>query len=121
MHPFHALCHGVQLFMNAFTSFRMRPKLHRCCQFVPLFYPPGMMFEEMHAKTWFALQVRRPSSLPTGRNQADSVNYRRCAKFQALAFDSEITSYSNAMGQTQQQRRLAHETAQHHKWIRLSG
>jgi len=44
---------------------------------------------EMHDTTCFALQIKRPSSLPTAR---------RSAKLEALAFDSGITSHSNANG-----------------------
>jgi len=42
---------------------------------------------EMHETTCFSLQIKRPSSLPT---------VRRSAKLGALAFDSGITSHSNA-------------------------
>jgi hypothetical protein len=44
---------------------------------------------EMHETTCFALQIKRHSSLPT---------VRRTAKLEALAFDSGITSHSNAIG-----------------------
>ena len=44
---------------------------------------------EMHEKTCFALQIKRHSSLPTAR---------RSAKLEALAFDSGVTSDSNATG-----------------------
>jgi len=44
---------------------------------------------EMHKMTCFALQIKRPSSLPT---------VRRSAKLEVLAFDSGITSHSNATG-----------------------
>jgi len=44
---------------------------------------------EMNETKCFALQIKRPSSLPTGR---------RSAKLGALAFDSGITSHSNATG-----------------------
>ena len=44
---------------------------------------------EIHETTCFALQIKRQSSLPT---------VRRSAKFETLAFDSGITSHSNATG-----------------------
>jgi len=44
---------------------------------------------EIHETTCFALQIKRHSSLPT---------VRRSAKLEALAFDSGITSHSNATG-----------------------
>jgi len=39
-----------------------------------LFYRAGMIFEKMPAKTCFARQVNRPSSLPTELSQTDNVN-----------------------------------------------
>jgi len=44
---------------------------------------------QMHEKTCFALQIKRHSSLPT---------VRRSAKLEAVAFESGITSHSNATG-----------------------
>jgi hypothetical protein len=44
---------------------------------------------EMHETTCFTLQINRPSSLPT---------VRRSAKLGVPAFDSGITSHSNATG-----------------------
>jgi hypothetical protein len=38
------------------------------------FYIPGIMFGEIPAKTYYALQVNRLSSLPTDLNQTDNVN-----------------------------------------------
>jgi len=50
----------------------------------------------MHKTTCFALQVKRPSSLPTVHDQTDIVKQRRSAHLEALEFDSRITSHSNA-------------------------
>jgi hypothetical protein len=51
----------------------------------------------MHETKSFAPQVNLRPSLPTVRNQADIVNYRRSAKLEALAFHSRRTSNSNTI------------------------
>jgi len=53
---------------------------------------------EMHETTCFVLQVKKPSSLPTVLDQTDIVMWRRSAKLEALAFDSEVTSHRSAIG-----------------------
>jgi ribosomal protein S10 len=52
----------------------------------------------MHETTSFAVEVKRPSSLPTVRNQTDIVKERRSSKAEAQAFDSGITSHRNTIG-----------------------
>ena len=99
----HTPCHGLQLLMNAII-YRKGPNLHRCCNSEHLSYRAAMTFEEMPAKACFARQVNRPTSFPTDLNQTDKVNQRMRAKFQALAFDSDISSPTSAMPMHQQRR-----------------
>jgi hypothetical protein len=51
----------------------------------------------MREITKFALKVKRPSSLPTVRDQTDIMEYGKSAKFEVLAFDSIIISDSNTV------------------------
>jgi len=55
-------------------------------------------FTDVQERTCLALQVKRPSSLPTVRDQTDIVKQRRNTKLEALAFDTRIMSHSDAMG-----------------------
>jgi hypothetical protein len=60
------------------------------CVCVPVVPVCGLFYIPQTSTTaCFALKIKRPTSLPT---------VRRCAKLEALAFDSRITSYSNATG-----------------------
>jgi len=44
-----------------------------------------------------ARQVKRPSSLPTVRNQTDIIMWRTRERLEALAFDTGIISQNNAI------------------------
>jgi hypothetical protein len=94
--PLRAQFHRLQLLRKMIIIFVIWPKFHRWCNFLPQFYPAVMMFEEVqlsltlrrqkriyitfysylrkrHGKTCFALQVKRPSCIPTDRTVTDIV------------------------------------------------
>ena len=77
----------------------------------------GLIFylTKMHVKTCFAVQVNRPSHLPTVRNKADNAFSAGVRSLRPSLFNSAITSHSKATKLMQKQRRHAHETAQYHK------
>jgi len=100
---FRSLCHRIKLLMNEISN-RKRLKCHRYCDFDPLFYSAVMMFEEVHMPltlwrpkrinitftsditemrdtTCFALQVKRPSYLPTVRDQT-GIRFRNNFSYQ---------------------------------------
>jgi hypothetical protein len=74
----------------------------------------------MRETTCFALEVKRPSSLPTVREITDNVEWHRSAKLEALAFDSRINSYSNTAAYDTTTATPCAQNAQDQKLIRLS-